>query len=53
MTTTIWWIRRDLRLKDNIALHTALAGATAVYPLFILDPALWQSDYVGSKRLAF
>ena len=53
MTTTIWWIRRDLRLKDNIALHTALAEATAVYPLFILDPILWQSDYVGSKRLAF
>jgi deoxyribodipyrimidine photo-lyase len=53
MTTTIWWIRRDLRLKDNVALQAALAGATAVYPLYILDPTLWQSDYVGPKRLAF
>lgn len=53
MTTTIWWIRRDLRLHDNIALQTALAGTTAVYPLYILDPVLWQSDYVGPKRLAF
>ncbi|MCA9997874.1 MAG: deoxyribodipyrimidine photo-lyase [Anaerolineales bacterium] len=53
MTTTIWWIRRDLRLKDNLVLQTALQGTTAVYPLYILDPVLWQSDYVGSKRLAF
>ena len=40
MTTTIWWIRRDLRLKDNIALHTALAEATAVYPL----PNVWPIE---------
>ncbi|MBN8580717.1 MAG: deoxyribodipyrimidine photo-lyase, partial [Anaerolineae bacterium] len=27
--TNIWWIRRDLRLTDNAALHAALeAGAT-------------------------
>lgn len=36
--TSIWWIRRDLRLTDNPALHAALA-AGPVIPAFILDPA--------------
>jgi deoxyribodipyrimidine photo-lyase len=41
--TTIWWIRRDLRLTDNAALHTALQ-AGSVIPLFILDPAFDSSS---------
>jgi deoxyribodipyrimidine photo-lyase len=53
MTTAIWWIRRDLRLTDNQALHAALAHAEHVIPLFILDPTLLASSYVGAKRLAF
>ena len=36
--TSIWWIRRDLRLTDNLALHSALE-AGSVIPVFILDPA--------------
>ena len=36
--TSIWWIRRDLRLTDNPALHAALE-AGSVLPVFILDPA--------------
>lgn len=36
--TSIWWIRRDLRLTDNLALHSALR-AGSVLPVFILDPA--------------
>jgi deoxyribodipyrimidine photo-lyase len=36
--TSIWWIRRDLRLTDNPALHSALK-AGSVLPVFILDPA--------------
>ncbi len=53
MTTAIWWIRRDLRLTDNQALTAALENADQVVPLFIFDPALWNSPYVGEKRLAF
>lgn len=53
MTTAIWWIRRDLRLTDNQALHAALAQAKHVIPLFILDPVLLASPYSGEKRLAF
>jgi deoxyribodipyrimidine photo-lyase len=36
--TSIWWIRRDLRLTDNHALHSALATGDVI-PVFILDPA--------------
>jgi deoxyribodipyrimidine photo-lyase len=53
MSIAIWWIRRDLRLRDNPALQGALACADQVIPAFILDPALLGSPYVGSKRLAF
>ena len=53
MTTAIWWIRRDLRLTDNQALAMAIADADDVIPVFVLDPVLLASSYVGSKRLAF
>src|SRR5262245_39244409 len=41
--TTIWWIRRDLRLADNASLHAALK-AGPVIPTFILDPAFAHSS---------
>ncbi|MCB9076347.1 MAG: deoxyribodipyrimidine photo-lyase [Anaerolineaceae bacterium] len=53
MTKALWWIRRDLRLADNQTLTTALSQADQVYPVFILDPQLLESAYVGQKRLAF
>ena len=39
----IWWIRRDLRLTDNAALHAALEG-DSVIPAFIIDPAFSDSS---------
>jgi len=36
--TSIWWIRRDLRLTDNPALHSALEFGDVI-PVFIIDPA--------------
>jgi deoxyribodipyrimidine photo-lyase len=53
MKTAIWWIRRDLRLTDNLALTEALRAADQVLPVFILDSQLLNSRYMGSKRLAF
>ncbi len=53
MTTAIWWIRRDLRLADNQTLTAARQYADEVVPVFIFDPTLWDSPYVGEKRLAF
>jgi len=51
----IWWLRRDLRLADNVALATALAGGGAVVPVFVLDPALLASRFHADaeRRRAF
>ena len=53
MKTAIWWVRRDLRLADNQALTEALRQAELVLPVFILDPKLLASPYVGQARLGF
>jgi deoxyribodipyrimidine photo-lyase len=53
MTIRIWWVRRDLRLGDNQALHAAVDGADQIVPVFVRDPNLWGSPYVGEKRMAF
>jgi deoxyribodipyrimidine photo-lyase len=41
--TAIWWIRRDVRLTDNAALHTALK-AGSVLPVFVIDPTFAHSS---------
>ena len=55
--TTLWWIRRDLRLTDNAALHAALEPfdsaqdkAGPVIPVFLLDPAF---DSASPRRKDF
>lgn len=53
MNAAIWWIRRDLRLSDNLPLSTALGQARQVFPVFILDPRLLASGYSSEKRLSF
>ncbi|MBN1486579.1 MAG: deoxyribodipyrimidine photo-lyase [Anaerolineae bacterium] len=53
MHTALWWVRRDLRLGDTQALSAALQQAEQVVPVFVRDPALWNSPYAGEKRLAF
>ncbi|MBK8046206.1 MAG: deoxyribodipyrimidine photo-lyase [Anaerolineales bacterium] len=52
-TTAIWWIRRDLRLTDNQALHLACTLAQQVLPVFIIDPGLQGSQYNSPKRASF
>jgi len=52
----IMWFRRDLRLRDNHALLTAIDQARAtgddrVIGLFVLDPALWEPS--GPIRQAY
>lgn len=53
MTTQIWWIRRDLRLKDNPALHSALQSGHTVVPLFILDPRLLSKPAENRQQFLF
>lgn len=53
MKTAVWWIRRDLRLTDNQALHMAMSQAQTVVPLFIIDPFFVTSPFAGEKRTSF
>ena len=51
MTTSVLWLRRDLRLADAPALLAARDDADEVLPLFVLDDAL--RGPAGAPRLAF
>ncbi len=53
MRRIVWWARRDLRLTDNLTLHSALRDAASVIPVFILDPKLWQSRKLAPARRQF
>ena len=53
MKTSIWWIRRDLRLSDNQALYAAMQAGEQVIPLFIIDPKLAETNRQPEKRLNF
>lgn len=53
MSIAIWWCRRDLRLTDNAALHAAIGAAESVIPLYILDPALLNSERNRGPRIAW
>ncbi len=47
---SLWWIRRDVRLSDNPALHAALKRGPVI-PVFILDPHLLERT--PARRQAF
>lgn len=51
MDCAIVWLRRDLRLADNMALHAACAEAKHVVPLFVRDPVLMKA--AGEPRRWF
>lgn len=53
ITPVIHWFRRDLRLNDNLALHSAILSEQPVLPIFIFDPAILKSARTGSARLGF
>lgn len=53
MRRIIWWLRRDLRVTDNVTLHYALRDATSIIPVFILDPRLLNSDKLAPARKQF
>lgn len=42
-STTICWLRRDIRLQDNAALYFALKENSNVIPLFIFDTEILDS----------
>ena len=53
MRRIIWWVRRDLRLADNVTLYHALQDSASVIPVFILDPHLVESEALAPVRRRF
>lgn len=51
--TVIVWMRRDLRVQDNAALHAACERADHVIPLFVFDPDILGRADTGAARVAF
>jgi len=51
--TSIVWLRRDLRLDDNVALFDAARASEAVVCAFVLDPALLRSRRTGAPIVQF
>ncbi len=52
MAPAIVWLRRNLRLDDNVPLDSALRGHEAVVPVFVLDDHYLTEDY-SPPRLRF
>lgn len=53
MCRAVLWFRKGLRLHDNPALMKACEEATAVQPIFVLDPWFLSPQRVGANRLRF
>ena len=51
--TLIVWLRRDLRVHDNAALHEACQQAEQVIPLFVFDPDILGREDTGAARVEF
>ena len=59
---SLMWFRKGLRIHDNPALASACEGASAVHPVFVLDPFFLAPDptapspgskTVGVNRIKF
>ena len=51
--TAVVWLRRDLRLADNLALHHAVESGAKIVVLYVLDPVILGSNYIGAPRVKF
>jgi deoxyribodipyrimidine photo-lyase len=47
------WLRRDLRLGDNVALERAARASERVVCAFVLDPPLLRGDRLGAPIVTF
>ncbi|MFI8415399.1 deoxyribodipyrimidine photo-lyase [Serratia sp. NPDC078593] len=54
MTTHLVWLRNDLRITDNQALHAACRDPQAkVMAVFIATPQQWQQHHMAPRQAAF
>jgi deoxyribodipyrimidine photo-lyase len=52
-TISIFWFRRDLRLKDNVGLFHALTSGVPVLPIFIFDSEILKELPEADARVTF
>jgi deoxyribodipyrimidine photo-lyase len=50
---SVFWFRRDLRLKDNTALNQALSNCKKGFPLFIFDEEILGELPPDDARFTF
>jgi len=54
MTTHLVWLRNDLRINDNLAIHAACSDSKAkVMALFLATPEQWQQHDMSPRQAAF
>ncbi len=53
MSTTLIWLRRDLRLRDHPALRAAYDTADRVVPVFCFDDRLLHGRHASGSRTQF
>jgi deoxyribodipyrimidine photo-lyase len=51
--TGLMWFRRDLRLTDNVTLHTALAQCAQVHCVFVFDKMILDALPNSDRRVEF
>lgn len=53
MASALVWLRRDLRLNDNLALYNAVTSGHRIAVVFVLDDAILASPRLSAARVAF
>lgn len=53
MRISVFWHRRDLRIKDNAALYKALKADLPVQPIFIFDKHILDTLQADDQRVLF
>ncbi len=51
--TALVWLRRDLRIRDNVALRAALDSSDRVVPVFCFDERLYGGRHASGPRTQF
>ncbi len=53
MAGVLWWIRRDVRLDDNLVIQHARSSGYAIIPVFILDPHILEQAAPPHQNFLF
>ena len=51
MVTSVRWLKRDFRPRDNPALTAALVEGGAILPMFLFEPSLLGAEEAGALHV--